>query len=81
MRVKMRLLRDVSNPALECRKVIVHASAVEKDLALRGFDDAGEHLDGRAFARSVRTEIAENFPGLDLEAHLADRRKMVVVFG
>src|SRR5437773_3877201 len=40
------------------------------DVSLGGIEQSQQQLDGRRFARAVRTEQAEHFPLSDLEIHV-----------
>src|SRR5215831_20495756 len=66
-RVYKRFLRNVSDALLETHEIAADVFAVEEDFSAGGFDQTGEHLDRSGFARTVRTEIASNFAGVDAE--------------
>ena len=68
VRVQMRLLGDVADAPLKAREVVVNGLAVVKDLAVGGLDQARQHLDGRALARAVRPQVAEDLPRADPES-------------
>jgi len=46
--------------------------AADLDSAAGRHQDAGHHLDGGALACSVRPDVADQFAGLNREAHLVD---------
>lgn len=80
MRIEVRLFGHISDAALEGGEIVVYASSLIKDLAGGGIDHAGEHLHGRALPGSVRSEISENFAGLNCKADVTHGGCVVVVF-
>src|SRR6266566_1728469 len=49
--------------------------ALEADRAIRGPQRAGDQVEGRALARPVRADEAENLPFLNVEGYLVDREE------
>ena len=66
--IEVRFLGDVADAPLEGFHVLHDVLAVKQDLALGRLDETGEHLDRGALPGAVRSEIAEDFAGLDREA-------------
>ena len=66
--IEVRFLGDVAEAALEALEVAADVLAVEEDASAGGFEQAGEHLDGGAFAGAVGAEIAQDLAGADGEA-------------
>ena len=77
----MRLFRHVADALLKGGEIVVDAVAVVKDLPLGGFDQAGEHLHGGAFAGAVGAQVAEDLAWLYREAHLPHGGGVIVVLG
>src|SRR5580698_11280778 len=80
MRVEVRLFGNVTHLPLEGDEILADIAAVEQDLAFGGFDQPSEDFYGGAFARAVRSEISEDFPGTDDKADLVDGRNAIVPF-
>ena len=53
--------------------------AVDANLAARGHQNAGEHLDAGGFARAVGPDVAHHFAALDRKAHAVDGGNRPVV--
>jgi hypothetical protein len=63
------LLGHVTETPLKALKVTADILAVEEYAPVGGFQQSGQHLDGSAFAGTVRPEIAEDLSGADGEAN------------
>src|SRR5262249_50845571 len=73
VRIKVGLLRDVPDTATKSVEVVVYRSSIKADPAGGHSDEAGNHLHGGRFARSVRTEIARYFSWEGREGDAVDR--------
>ena len=68
MGIEVRFFGDVAEATLEALEVAADVLAMKEDASAGGFEEAGEHLDGGAFAGSVGAEIAQDLTGADGEA-------------
>src|SRR5438477_5800971 len=68
VRIQVGFLGDIAEAALEALQLAANILAVEEDASAGGLQQAGEHLDGGAFAGTVGAEIAEDLAGTDGEA-------------
>jgi hypothetical protein len=81
VRIEVRFLGHVAQPALERGQVVDHAASVEKNLAVTRFEQSHDHLHRGAFARPVRPDVAEDFPRPDGKADIVDRRNPLESLG
>src|SRR4029453_1762847 len=76
--VQVRLFGYVADSPLTANRILGHADAVEMEQSGARLEEADDHVDGRALTRSIRPQVAEDFPAADLEADLVDREKAAV---
>src|SRR5437879_9197314 len=81
MRVKLRLLRHVTDAALEGLQVLADVLTVEDHVAGGRFEQPGKHLDGCALAGPVWAKITENFARPDGEAYGVHHGDAAVALG
>ena len=81
MSVEMRLLGDVAHALFVGDQVVLDPPSVEQNLAGGHFHQAGDHLHGGGFARSVRPKIAGDLAGAGDEAHAVDGERAGESFG
>ena len=79
--VEVRLFRNVTDSPFITLRIVVEPLAEERQRAARCLDQADHHVDGRALAGTVRTEIPENLTRADAEADLIDRQQCLVALG
>ena len=71
-RIDVRFLGHVSKTSAKRNHVARDVVAVEEHDAVGRVEEAGDHLDGRRLARSVRAQVADDLAGTHDEAHLVD---------
>ncbi|MCY4634841.1 MAG: hypothetical protein OXG04_10130 [Acidobacteria bacterium] len=79
--VQVRGLRHVPDPPPVAEDVPLDVLAIYADLAVRGLDEPGHHVDRGRLPGAVGSEIAEHLAGTYREADVADRGQRTVVLG